>query len=156
MIFGKDSALTLLLIMALAAGSASAQNQTPANVGPPVTWTDPLTGLMWPLRDSGTRIGRNEAGDYCAALHLGGYSDWRLPTIDELQGIYDPALSVPSEGYGVQHVKGSLQLSGWEWSSTPDNGDAWHFAFFLGERFSHQDGVSDQGRAICVRRPGKS
>jgi hypothetical protein len=37
---------SLLLMMALATGSARAQNRTPANLGPPITWTDPSIGLM--------------------------------------------------------------------------------------------------------------
>lgn len=55
-----------------------------------VTWTDPATGQMWTARDNGRDVNWNEATNYCANLNLGGYSNWRLPRIEELQGIYDP------------------------------------------------------------------
>jgi len=56
----------------------------------------------------------NQAKRYSAHLGLGGYSNWRLPTIDELAAIYDP----------TQHaddIKGGIKLSGigparWVWS----------------------------------------
>jgi hypothetical protein len=50
------------------------------------TVTDLNTGLVWQQGDSqnsGARIGQS-AENYCASLDLGGYGDWRLPTITEL------------------------------------------------------------------------
>jgi formylglycine-generating enzyme required for sulfatase activity len=58
-------------------------------------WTDPATGLMWTKQDSGSGVSWDQAKAYCSNLRLGGFSDWRLPTIDELQGIYDPSIDVP-------------------------------------------------------------
>lgn len=52
--------------------------------------TDPRTGLMWTSKDNGSDISWDSANQYCAQLSLGGYSGWRLPTTEELTGIYDP------------------------------------------------------------------
>jgi Protein of unknown function (DUF1566) len=156
MIVGRNGSLMLLLAVALAAGSASAQNQTPANVGPPVGWTDPSTGLMWMLKDNGTDIDWGPANSYCTNLRLGGYSNWRLPTIDELKGIYDPNVSVPGLVGGIPatyHVKGNLQLSGVHWSSTQDGSWKVWFVFNIGEQFTYRaDNRYDGIRALCVRR----
>ena len=49
-------------------------------------YTDPETMLTWSARVSGSR---NWSGalSYCESLEEGGYTDWRLPTIDELRTI---------------------------------------------------------------------
>ena len=133
------------------------------------TWTDPSTGLMWATKDNGSDVTLQEAGNYCQNLTLGGYSGWRLPTIDELQGIYDPSIDLPGHFQSATditmvfdvtyHVKGNLNLSGpgWQWSSSPGGtpGDAWAFLFSThGRRQVIPD--SDWGkRALCVRRSGK-
>jgi formylglycine-generating enzyme required for sulfatase activity len=112
----------LLLLLGFAAGPAHAQKQTPANVAPSYAWKDGATGLMWTLKDNGTDVDWNQASAYCANLRLGRNSDWRLPTIDELQDIYDHTANV--NGY---RVEGNLLLSGWHWSSSQKNasGQAW-------------------------------
>jgi tetratricopeptide (TPR) repeat protein len=54
-----------------------------------LTWADPSTGLMWGKPTPRPR-GMNfaDATDYCAKSRLAQYSDYRLPTADELQRIY--------------------------------------------------------------------
>jgi len=48
-------------------------------------WVDPDTGLMWAGKDNnGKDVNWRQATKYCRNLRLAGYSDWRLPTIDEL------------------------------------------------------------------------
>jgi hypothetical protein len=124
------------------------------------TWTDPATGLMWARKDNGGDVTWQQAANYCQNLALGGYSGWRLPTIDELQGIYDSGINVPGQwGNGklvAFHVKGSLKLSGWQTSSSQGNasGEAWDFDFGAGLRPSYPLGFGHNGRALCVRRSG--
>jgi hypothetical protein len=57
-----------------------------------ITWVDPKTKLMWALKDNGLDVNWEEAINYCRQLQLGGFSDWRLPEIGELEGIYDGSL----------------------------------------------------------------
>ena len=112
-------------------------------------WTDPATRLTWTNRDNGSDVYWNQAIAYCTNLRLDGYSDWRLPTIEELESIYDP-----NAGY---HVKGNLHMSGWPWSGTKtaDPGEAYLLQFDNGERES--TGLRDRytRRALCVRRSGE-
>jgi hypothetical protein len=60
-------------------------------------WIDPSTGLMWAGKDNGKDVKRKNAVKYCRDLRLAGYSDWRLATLDELQGIYDKSAESPGE-----------------------------------------------------------
>jgi hypothetical protein len=50
------------------------------------TITDLNTGLMWP-QNSGQKMTYAQATAGAAAFNLGGYSDWRLPTIKELYSL---------------------------------------------------------------------
>lgn len=53
------------------------------------TITDNATGLMWMQNDNGAAVLWEEALSYAEAYNFGGYSDWRLPSVKELQSIVD-------------------------------------------------------------------
>ena len=50
------------------------------------TITDNNTGLMW-QQDMGSKISYDDAFTKASGLTLGGYSDWRVPTIKELYSL---------------------------------------------------------------------
>jgi hypothetical protein len=159
---GKHSAFPIvfivggLLCVALVLASAKSSNQS--RTSPPVadqaeadqlTWTDPATKLMWAKRDNGSDVNWQQATDYCRSLQLAGQRDWRLPTPDELRGIYDPSVLVNG-----RHIKGNLQLSGGEWSSSSGDvvGEALTFKFFgNGNPTSFRLDFTNNRRALCVR-----
>jgi hypothetical protein len=129
-------------------------------------WVDPTTRLMWAKKDNGSDVTWQQATDYCRNFRLAGFSDWRLATIQELHGIYDPAINTPGQVL-VQgnhwnpvtwHVKGNLHLSWkWTWSSSPGvaPGKAWDFPFGgEGGGFTHPVDNSFGHRALCARRFG--
>ena len=121
---------------------------------------------MWAGKDNGRDVNWYKATKYCRDLRLAGYSDWRLATIDELEGIYDGNAKAP--GLAGKHgneplawfVKGNLFLTGLQWSSSRlsddrghPSGYAWRFDFINGSRFSgDQIGYSYSLRALCMRR----
>lgn len=53
------------------------------------TVTDNATGLIWQKEDDNNTKNWTNANTYCESLNLGGSSDWRLPTVDELLSITD-------------------------------------------------------------------
>lgn len=112
-------------------------------------WIDPATGLMWTKKDNGSDLTEQEAFNYCRNLRLAGHSDWQLPTIDQLATISDPA--VTGSGWS-QHIKGDLQISGFEWGTSIKKARLvpWTFNFYDGSRLEGPLGEK-QDRAVCVR-----
>ena len=53
------------------------------------TIADEATGLMWQRSDSGAGMEWADALSYCEALDVGGYDDWALPDVKQLQSIVD-------------------------------------------------------------------
>lgn len=56
------------------------------------TVTDSAANLMWQQGESSPILGSNAAGT-CTSLRLAGYSDWRLPTANELMSIVNTGFS---------------------------------------------------------------
>ena len=57
------------------------------------TVTDTNSRRMWEQSDDGYPKTVYEAYEYCEELELGGYTDWRMPTIGELKEISNISLS---------------------------------------------------------------
>ncbi len=70
----------VLVIMLLAAG-AQAGSFTDNGNG---TVTDGASGLMWQKEDDNVKRAWSDAVSYCRGLGLAGYSDWRLPDVNDL------------------------------------------------------------------------
>lgn len=111
------------------------------------TFTDPATGLMWTAKDNGDDIGAAAAGRYCTALRLGGFDDWRLPTIAELEQVSDRSVIATNK------IKPPLKLSGCcPWSSSKQGRAGVVFAFNFGQPWPYEGTLNC--RVLCVRIPG--
>jgi len=53
------------------------------------TVLDTKTNLLWAAKDNGKSINWTDAKFYCENYQGAGYKDWRMPTRDELLGIYN-------------------------------------------------------------------
>jgi len=114
---------------------------------------DARTGLIW--QDNrfvqSERVTYAQAEKICNEMRLGGYSDWRIPTIRELISIidykkYDPAIL---DGF-------SIGESSYFWSSTQYMGDpdkVWGVNYKDGSLDSN--GKSYDRRVRCVRNDTK-
>ena len=60
------------------------------------TVLDTKTNLMWASKDNGGNINWTNAKAYCENYRGGGYTDWRMPTRDELAGLYDESRTYQS------------------------------------------------------------
>jgi hypothetical protein len=161
--------LILLSNLMVIAGAQSSTNDLGSPQGTQVRgyWVDPSTGLMWAAKDNGKDVSWKGAMKYCRNLRLAGYSDWRLASLVELNGIYDknanaPGLAGPGkESPDTWHAKGNLFLTGNEWSSerryddrAHPSGYEWYFDFNGGRSNNQPSGFpypSSFMRALCVR-----
>jgi hypothetical protein len=123
----------LLIVIFIAAGHAIARET--ARDGRFIasdngTVQDSRTGLMWASQDNGSDIHWTDAKNYCANYRGGGYTDWRMPTEDELAGLFDNSKTYKSDGGYKVHLTKLIHLTTtWIWTSA-----GFRFNFFDGKR----------------------
>jgi hypothetical protein len=112
--------------------------------------TDSKTKLMWQDNADASSITRNWQGaiDYCEALNFGGYTDWRLPNINELKSITDRTRNNPAINPAFVNVTTNNNY----WSSTSISGytnNAWVVGFYYGGVDNYYK--DNNGYLRCVR-----
>lgn len=75
--------LAILLLSLPGCAGKSSQQARLQNLGNGIC-QDTVSGRMWQSEKSRMITSLNDAEQYVRTLNLGGYSDWRLPTVDEL------------------------------------------------------------------------
>jgi len=98
---------------------------------------DTKTGLIWQDNSEAKNISKdwNAAKEYCKNLKLGGKSDWRLPSIKELQSIVDITKLKFNRSASVIRSGFENTASGFYWSSSQRvsvSSDAWVVDFSIG------------------------
>jgi formylglycine-generating enzyme required for sulfatase activity len=119
------------------------------------TVKDTKTGLMWAAKDNGEDISLKDAKRYCENYRGGGYTDWRMPTYDELKGLYDK-----SKHYRVKQQNNDVHLTKFielsttsPWTSDTYRSEAVKFSFKNGGLYygNPSDAFFGWGRALPVR-----
>jgi hypothetical protein len=109
---------------------------------------DLTNGLMWSDQTSENRVNWKNAIEHCKKCQKGGYSDWRLPTIEELFSITDQRkTSNPFVNKMFKNVK-----SDWYWShsiSKTHSSGSWVLGFYYGSVY--WDDQTNSYFAVCVR-----
>jgi Protein of unknown function (DUF1566) len=116
------------------------------------TVLDTWTNLMWAAHDNGSAISWEIAKSYCENYRGGGYTDWRMPTLNELTGLSDSSKSYRAQ-YNDVHLTELIKLTiGSCWSSDTRGSDALLFNFWRGTWYGFRN-VSDNlgGAALPVR-----
>ena len=115
---------------------------------------DPRHDMAWSRRSMGSDRNWTEAQTICRELSLGGYTDWRLPTIGELESLTRRDLERTPCGAARCQAFPQFDLQRpWIWSSTRgENEAAWHLLFDLGLRHSVPTALEEQTGTLCVRR----
>ena len=129
------------------------------------TVTDNSTGLMWEQcseGQSGTGCAGSAAGmTWADALtaarnsRLGGYSDWRLPNVKELQSIVEYGVYIPF----IDLAKFPNTLSTWYWTSSSyasDSSGAWYVDLGYGHVYYDNRNPNLYGLAVRLVRGGQS
>ena len=114
---------------------------------------DCTTGLSWSRGNIGTELLTwSKAADACRALDLGGFKDWRLPTVEELFLLADRTRHSPA----IDTTFFPDCKSDWYWTSTPaafsPGVSAWLVAFGYGD--SYWNGQRNDCHVRAVRSTG--
>ena len=121
------------------------------------TVTDRNTGLMWAAKDNGSDINWSDAKRYCENYRGGGYDNWRMPTEDELTGLYDPSMGyipscAPSGDTDKVYLTNLITLSCRAvWVSETSGSNAVYVGFYGGTRYLDSPSESGTLRALPVR-----
>jgi hypothetical protein len=117
------------------------------------TVLDTRTNLLWAAWDNGSDINWANAKSYCEKYRGGGYTDWRMPTQEELAGLYDSSKGyrATQKDYNV-HLTELIQLStACPWASETRGSDAAYFSFYVGLRLWGPQSDGSTTRALPVR-----
>ncbi|MGK7295831.1 MAG: Lcl domain-containing protein [Candidatus Wenzhouxiangella sp. M2_3B_020] len=117
-----------------------------------------LDDLEWTLETNGGYIPWPDAVDYCGALEFDGHGDWRLPSLVELERLYDADADA-----GIRepfHSDACCLWSNESLANTPAEdmdeiaGDPemyhWGYMFDGAQRY-YAVHIFDDGQALCVR-----
>ena len=109
--------------------------------------SDNATRLMWQDDSEAQTVKKNwqEAVDYCEDLTLGGFTDWKLPTIKQLVSITDKSRGNPSIDLIFQNT-----FSHYYWSSTTSSDtSSWRVSFYTGS--ASRSAKTNTYNVRCVR-----
>ena len=105
------------------------------------------TGLIWARADNGRDLDWYAADEHCRELEVADWTDWRMPTIDELESLH-----VKRSGAKYK-LPPAIRLTGccpWSQSRSSES-SAWNFSFRYRKRFSGSLNYSYELRSLCVR-----
>jgi hypothetical protein len=110
---------------------------------------EPERGLMWgPTLDR--QMTWDEAKKACEEFRMFGFSDWRLPTVEELFGLADRSRKDPAIDTGAFPDT----RSSWYWSASPWAGSPASAAWIVGFNYGY---ASDGHHGYkCFVRPVRS
>lgn len=117
--------------------------------------TDNKTGLEWQDNEASRKTWGN-AIKYCENLELGGYDDWRLPNINELNSLLDESRANPNLSPIFKYC-GTIGFTKY-WSSTVYKGfirDAWIVNFRYGDQLGANRREHTVAYVRCVRGNSK-
>nr|WP_321267418.1 caspase family protein [uncultured Sulfurimonas sp.] len=121
-------------------------------------WKDESTGLIWQVPIETRKFTHRGANRYCERLELGGYTDWRVPNVKELQSILTKeAYKNDNSRSGKSYIKRDLLESTtvqyqWFWTNTiyaNNRSKAWHIDFAHNKILQHY--TSSESYVRCVK-----
>jgi len=114
-----------------------------------------IDGLMYQNQPFTKGYSWEEAKEYAKNLRLGGYSDWRLPTIDELKKllVQDSITNSQGKEYFIRkEFVENLEGNAWFWSITErNNSSSLVRLIFFNCGSDHWFFKSRVDYALCVR-----
>lgn len=144
-------------LLALLVSTLSVSAWSPAN-GDDDPATVVLGGVEWAMETNGAYIPWPDGVSYCEELELDGHDDWRLPSLAELEGLYDA--DAPAK---IREPFGTDACCLWSNESlvdrpAPDMDEIagapgmYHWGYmFDGNQPYYAVHIFEDGQALCVR-----
>jgi len=104
------------------------------------------TGLMWAATDNGQDITWEQAKFYCESFTGGGHTDWRMPTLAELDTLFDHGSASRFKTFQPITLTGCCP-----WTSDTRPSRARTIFFMTGEINTFAKSTSSSMRALPVR-----
>jgi hypothetical protein len=147
---GKQAVLTLSVLAAEGPARAADATAKRFQVVSDSVVLDTQGSVQWTRSDNGRDVNWSQAQAHCQGMGSG----WSLPTVAQLQSLYDKNLPGIPCGTFTCKVSNQFRLSNfWFWSSESNgSSEAWGVALGNGDRDSTHVGYGIL-RALCVRRP---
>jgi hypothetical protein len=108
--------------------------------------------LMWAAKDNHEETSWDEAAQYAKDFRGGGYSDWRLPTDEELRTLYDKTNTIELSNGSEIHVAEGVTLTGHMcWTNIEKGNKAKYVDFSNGKAKTKKKEEVTSLRALVVR-----
>lgn len=112
-----------------------------------LVYRDIHLGVMWTRRDNAADVSWARAKSYCEALNLGGFENWALPSLAELETLESKWSFRPAK-----IIDQLFLTSCCVWSTTPGVHDTmWNVDFRFRQEFESNPSLSYGLRALCRR-----
>lgn len=112
-----------------------------------LTFFNNSTNLLWQIKDDGQKRRYSEAKSYCDDLVIGSYSNWRLPSVQDLKSILNYTSSNPATNKKI--FLNTKSFAYWTETTTYGyKGHKWEVDFAYGNIFSEY--TSNQLFVRCV------
>ena len=117
------------------------------------TVLDTKTNLIWAAKDNGQDINWYNAKRYCESYRGGSYTDWRMPTQEELAQLYDAGKSQRHDAQqNPLHLTELIRLTDCcTWSSKTRGSESAYFDFTDGTHWWFVSPGTNINRALPVR-----
>ena len=109
------------------------------------TITDSRTNLMW-QQTNASYLNWDTASSYCTQSGTGGYGDWRLPTLNELQLLLNPDYEPMIDPIFI-----TITSLNWYWTSSVDGDSVWCVSFYDGSTRLRDRSQTSYQHVRCVR-----
>jgi uncharacterized protein DUF1566 len=149
------------MLLPWAAGCSSREGDAPASARFVVLGAqmvrDAQTGLEWTRHDDGTGLDWDKAEAYCRSLSIDDVQGWRLPRIEELQGLYGAKARIPCGDVTCAIDSVFTLTSPYVWTSTARGpGTRMYLDFRSGTQLSPTVTPRLVRRVLCVRTSSPS
>jgi hypothetical protein len=132
----------------------------PASASETENATIVLDGIEWAVQTNGAYVPWPAAVRYCDQLELAGHSDWRLPSLSELESLYDAEAAASirepfrTDACCLWSGESLVDRPAEDMEEIAGQPDMYHWGYmFDGAQRYYAVHIFEDGQALCARDP---